>query len=205
MNRRRFFRMSAATIAAVPLLALPVTAHAAPATSSLGGTVAGQVGVGELQVHGNTTVEDRLIVGYNDRPRYGSISAARKSLQVHIEGPSQPSIYDPLGQYGFASYKVRCVKCDQQWGDWEKISDEEVENGREIPTEQQVRSLALMYLSSKGFVFTGEYDALCPSCMHRLGSYRIPLTEGVPPYQGTWLTDATKLGWHPQLGWGTAA
>lgn len=111
---------------------------------------------------------------------------AYENLRVIVESSTKPSRVDPIGTYGFLSYKARCLSCQQSYGEWQKFSAQVEELGLFVlPTEAMARATAVSYLhSAHGWTFSRQ-GGTCGPCNGRASSLR-PLSEGIVPTPTDW-------------------
>lgn len=95
--------------------------------------------------------------------------------------PSAPSMADPLGMPGLASYRARCGTCERHWGQWEQFHDAAL-----VPPLASIQEMAAWTLGKEGWL-TGGTRMTCPSCARGFNvNLPEPLKDGLAPDPSRW-------------------
>lgn len=105
-------------------------------------------------------------------------------LETMVEVPGRHSADDPLGQFGYLTWRVGCGECGRYFGQWERIGI-----GAPSPAPQAVHDAARALLQEQGFRET-EHGVVCPECGGQ-GPSPHGLSEGTAPDPEPWFSEWT--------------
>lgn len=115
--------------------------------------------------------------------------SARDPLGLYTTYQNHPTgfkLHRELENKAFLSWKVKCVGCNRQWGEYEQF---EYGDERQQTQWDEIVPLLRRHLREMGFAILQNDAVLCPLCQGKEFD-RLPLEEAWPPetLQAPWLT-----------------